>query len=153
MKTMSSPSKQSECISKDTNGSNISSWNMAVVICAVLFMFGGVSTVWAGDRRPSISPASPLHLTGFLLHVGPGGFHIGIGGFPRHGYLKGRVYDRWNKRGGKHWHKRWNKGGGKHWNKRPRFDNRRYSYRSPKRSQHYNNHRGHGRHHYHKGRR
>ena len=66
----------------------------------VLFM-GGMSSAWAAkqDGLPATRPV--LHLTGFSLHVGPGGFHLGIGVPHRYGYGRYDGFQSWGYYGGK----------------------------------------------------
>ncbi len=104
-----------------------------IALASGLFILavGGFSSAWAGDRKTAKTP--PIHLAGFSIHVGPGGFHLGIGGGYRQGYRGNYGYGR----PGKHF-------GQRHYYKRPRhfyrnvprhFGHRHYGKR--------HNHRGH----------
>lgn len=51
------------------------------------------SPAWAGDYPLAKAPAAPIHLTSLSIVIGPGGFHLGIGGpFYGRGYARPHVY-------------------------------------------------------------
>ncbi len=85
-------------------------------VCTVLMAFGlalvvsgGLSSAWAGERGVGKAASPYLNLTGFSVHIGPGGFHLGIGG-PRYWYPRPprhfRPFPRFYRGPGKgYWHK------------------------------------------------
>ncbi len=52
-----------------------------------------ISPSWAGNNKHVKGMAAPIHLTGLSIHIGPGGFHFGIGS-PFYGpaYVRPHVY-------------------------------------------------------------
>ncbi len=78
MKSLLSPSTH-ECLPRSPKGSRMTN---VLLACGLLMMIsGGVSSAWAGERGVHKEFSPYLHLTGLSVHIGPRGFHLGIGGY------------------------------------------------------------------------
>ena len=65
--------------------------NLFIAIGLLALTCFGFSPVWAADYSHSRSTSSSIHLTGLSIHVGPGGFRVGVGP-PYYGRHYGRVH-------------------------------------------------------------
>ncbi len=101
---------------------------VALVSSLIFLVTGGLTSAWAGNQERIIQPNAVLHFTEFSLHVGPGGFHIGIGGNHRHGDHRSRGFG----------HRRHD--GGKHFGHRPHFKSERHFFNRHDRGQRHQGH-------------
>lgn len=118
-------------------------FQVVMLLGLILVVSGGLSSAWAGEKGRGKAPSPYLHLTGFSVHIGPGGFHLGIGG-PRYWYSPPprhfRPFPRFYRGPGKgYWHKHrfrahrpgWGKPGRGHggWKAKKQFRGHRKGFR------------------------